>query len=167
MALLDTDIQNLNIEIETFQRQLNDSFINVPFAISFLFYIIRNCFQRWLNDFHKRSSLLLWMIAVRRGLHSCTVSHLFILNSVIVCFEWNILTIIMMTEEEPTILQNTCHDVGIDYDDILKSIGPTGKYSRRTFIPLIISSILPGMIVMSYTFTTAIPEYRYVNQVKL
>lgn len=48
-----------------------------------------------------------------------------------------------------------------NYDDILEHIGQMGKFQLRICLLLCIPAIFPGMVVMSYTFTGAIPQYRY------
>ena len=47
-----------------------------------------------------------------------------------------------------------------NYDDILEHIGQMGKYELYTFLWLCLPVLFPGIIVMSYTFTGAIPNYR-------
>lgn len=47
-----------------------------------------------------------------------------------------------------------------NYDDVLKHIGQMGKYQRYTFLLLCLPALFPGIIVMSYTFTGGIPNYR-------
>ena len=48
-----------------------------------------------------------------------------------------------------------------DYDVILEYTGQMGKFQLRNCILLFFPVIFPGMAVMSYTFTAAIPQYRY------
>lgn len=50
-----------------------------------------------------------------------------------------------------------------NYDDILEYLGQMGKYQLHTFLWLCLPAIFPGMIIMSYTFTGGIPDYRYVT----
>lgn len=47
-----------------------------------------------------------------------------------------------------------------NYDDILKHIGQLGSYQFRTFLLLCLPALFPGIIVMSYTFTGGMPNYR-------
>ena len=47
-----------------------------------------------------------------------------------------------------------------NYDDILEHIGQIGKFQLRICLLLCIPAFTPGMVVMSYTFTGAIPHYR-------
>jgi len=46
-----------------------------------------------------------------------------------------------------------------DYDVILEYTGQMGKFQLRNCILLFFPVIFPGMAVMSYTFTAAIPQY--------
>lgn len=46
-----------------------------------------------------------------------------------------------------------------DYDTILEYTGQMGKFQLRNCILLFFPVIFPGMAVMSYTFTAAIPQY--------
>jgi len=48
-----------------------------------------------------------------------------------------------------------------DYDAILEYTGQMGKFQLRNCILLFFPVIFPGMAVMSYTFTAAMPQYRY------
>ena len=49
-----------------------------------------------------------------------------------------------------------------DYDYIMEHhLGQMGKYQLAVFLLLCLPSLLPGPVVMSYTFTGAVPEYRY------
>jgi len=48
-----------------------------------------------------------------------------------------------------------------NYDAILEEIGEFGRYQLRTFIPLCFPALFFGVVIMSYTFTAAIPRYRY------
>ena len=50
-----------------------------------------------------------------------------------------------------------------DYDTILEYTGQMGKFQLRNCILLFFPVIFPGMAVMSYTFTAAIPQYRSVQ----
>ncbi|XP_046657878.1 organic cation transporter protein-like [Daphnia pulicaria] len=47
-----------------------------------------------------------------------------------------------------------------NYDDILEHVGQLGKYQLRTFLLLCLPAFFPGIVVMSYTFTGAVPNYR-------
>ena len=47
-----------------------------------------------------------------------------------------------------------------NYDDILEHVGQIGKYQLHTFLWLCLPAFFPGIIVMSYTFTGAVPNYR-------
>lgn len=47
-----------------------------------------------------------------------------------------------------------------NYDDILEHVGQLGQYQLRTFLWLCVPAFFPGMVVMSYTFTGAVPDYR-------
>ncbi len=47
-----------------------------------------------------------------------------------------------------------------NYDDILEHVGQLGKYQLRTFLLLCLPAFFPGIVVMSYTFTGAVPDYR-------
>merc|ERR550534_3453730 len=47
-----------------------------------------------------------------------------------------------------------------NYDAILEEIGEFGRYQLRTFIPLCFPALFFGVVIMSYTFTAAIPRYR-------
>ena len=49
-----------------------------------------------------------------------------------------------------------------NYDDILEQhLGQLGKFQLRSFLLLCIPALFPGLIAMSYTFTGAVPNYRY------
>jgi hypothetical protein len=47
-----------------------------------------------------------------------------------------------------------------NYDDILEHVGQLGRYQLRTFLWLCLPAFFPGIVVMSYTFTGAVPNYR-------
>lgn len=47
-----------------------------------------------------------------------------------------------------------------NYDDILEHVGQLGKYQLHTFLLLCLPAFFPGIVVMSYTFTGAVPNYR-------
>jgi len=48
-----------------------------------------------------------------------------------------------------------------NYDDIMElHLGQTGKFQFTAFILLCLPALLPGPVLMSYTFTGAVPEYR-------
>lgn len=49
-----------------------------------------------------------------------------------------------------------------NYDIILDYIGQMGKYQFHTFLWLCLPAIFPGCIIMSYTFTGGMPDYRYI-----
>ena len=49
----------------------------------------------------------------------------------------------------------------VSYDDILEKLGQMGKFQLRTFLWLCLPALFPGIVIMSYTFTGAIPDYRY------
>lgn len=49
-----------------------------------------------------------------------------------------------------------------NYDDILEHVGQLGQYQLRTFLWLCVPAFFPGMVVMSYTFTGAVPDYRWI-----
>ena len=51
-----------------------------------------------------------------------------------------------------------------DYDNILEChLGQLGNYQLRSFLLLLLPAIFPGLITMSYTFTGAVPNYRYFD----
>lgn len=47
-----------------------------------------------------------------------------------------------------------------NYDDILDHLGQMGKFQLHTFLWLCLPALFPGIIVMSFTFTGGIPDYR-------
>ena len=48
-----------------------------------------------------------------------------------------------------------------NYDDIMDlHLGQMGKFQFTAFILLCLPALLPGPVLMSYTFTGAVPEYR-------
>lgn len=48
-----------------------------------------------------------------------------------------------------------------NYDDIMDLyLGQMGKFQFTAFILLCLPALLPGPVLMSYTFTGAVPEYR-------
>lgn len=49
-----------------------------------------------------------------------------------------------------------------NYDDILEHLGQMGKYQLSTFLWICLPALFPGIVVMSYTFTGGIPNYRYI-----
>ena len=48
-----------------------------------------------------------------------------------------------------------------NYDDIMElHIGQLGKFQLRSFLWLCLPALFPGLIVMSYSFTGGVPDYR-------
>lgn len=47
-----------------------------------------------------------------------------------------------------------------NYDNILEHVGQLGQYQLRTFLWLCVPAFFPGIVVMSYTFTGGVPDYR-------
>ena len=55
----------------------------------------------------------------------------------------------------------------VDYDTILEHTGQMGKFQLRICLLLFFPAFFPGIAVMSYDFTGAIPRYRFhpkINQ---
>lgn len=65
-----------------------------------------------------------------------------------------------VTNELPqsTVKATDSHE--LNYDDILEQIGQMGKFQLRTFLWLCLPAFFPGIVIMSHTFTGAIPDYR-------
>ena len=51
-------------------------------------------------------------------------------------------------------------DETFNYDIILDHIGQMGKFQKTTCLVLLFTSIFPGFVVMSNSFTNAIPQFR-------
>lgn len=47
-----------------------------------------------------------------------------------------------------------------NYDKILEYLGQIGKFQLHTFLWLSIAAFFPGIVILSFTFTGAVPEYR-------
>ena len=47
-----------------------------------------------------------------------------------------------------------------DYDEIMEHIGQLGRFQLRHFLFLCFPALFPRIVVMSHTFTGAIPKYR-------
>ena len=47
-----------------------------------------------------------------------------------------------------------------DYNDILDHIGPAGRYQMRIFLLLCLPVVFTGPMMLSYSFTGAVPTYR-------
>ena len=52
-----------------------------------------------------------------------------------------------------------------DYDGILQHLGQMGKAQLSAFLWLCLPAMFPGIAVMSYTFTGAMPDYRYIRMI--
>lgn len=48
-----------------------------------------------------------------------------------------------------------------NYDRILEEhLGPLGRFQRRIFLWLCIPALAPGIVILSFTFTGGVPNYR-------
>lgn len=56
--------------------------------------------------------------------------------------------------------KNEYVETPFDYDEILNHLGQLGKYQLYTFLWLCVPAFFPGIVVMSYTFTGGVPNYR-------
>ena len=54
-----------------------------------------------------------------------------------------------------------------DYDVILEHIGGLGKFQLVTCLWLLVPALFSAVVVMSYSFTGAIPQYRYTSAILL
>jgi len=67
-------------------------------------------------------------------------------------------------ENDPDTQNVTMKEEAFNYDDILEYTGQMGKFQRRICLLLLIAAFFPGIAVMSFTFTGAIPDYQcYVD----
>ena len=63
-------------------------------------------------------------------------------------------------ENDPDTQNVTMKEEAFNYDDILEYTGQMGKFQRRICLLLLIAAFFPGIAVMSFTFTGAIPDYQ-------
>jgi len=49
------------------------------------------------------------------------------------------------------------------YDEVLEHIGELGAYQLRTFFALLMPCFFFGLMIMCYTFTAGIPQYRSIS----
>lgn len=64
------------------------------------------------------------------------------------------------SEDRKSDLELSDEDEVFNYDTILEHLGPMGKFQLLTFLCLCVPAFFPGIVMMSYTFTGSVPNYR-------